>query len=97
MKIKILTAEESLEYWNKEKEERRKWTIEERIEDAKGMMSLPEMGNTKWVLSEDREAFYKWIESDEANEVWMELPMTQHLAKTYAEKIYNLKTNNGNN
>ena len=91
MKIKILTAEESLEYWNKEKEERRKWTIQERIIDAKGMMSLPEMGNTKWVLSEDREAFYKWIESDEANEVWMELPMTQHLAKTYAEKIYNLK------
>ena len=91
MKIKILTAEESLEYWNKEKEERRKWTIQERIIDAKGMMSLPEMGNTKWVLSEDREAFYKWIESEEANEVWMELPMTQHLAKTYAEKIYNLK------
>ena len=34
MNIKILTAEESLEYWNKEKEERRKWTLEEIIRDA---------------------------------------------------------------
>jgi hypothetical protein len=91
MNIKILTAEESLEYWNKEKEARRKWTVQERIIDAKLMMSMPEMGNTKFVLPDDREGFYEWIQTDEANEQWNELPMTQHLAKVYAEKIYKQK------
>jgi hypothetical protein len=91
MNIKVLTAEESLEYWNKEKEERRKWTVQERVLDAKMMMSMPDFGNTKFVLSDDREGFYEWITTEEGNEAWMELPMTQHLAKVYAEKIYKLK------
>jgi hypothetical protein len=88
MNIKVLTAEESLEYWNKEKEERRMWTMEQILRDANFMMNMPDMGNTKFVLSEDREAFFKWIETEEAMEQWNELPMTQHLAKYYADKIY---------
>jgi len=88
MNIKILTAEESLEFWNKEKEERRKWTMEEILQDAKFMMGMPDMGNTKFVLARDYEDFYKWIETPEAMEQWYELPMVQHLAKTYAEKNY---------
>ena len=94
MNIKILTAEESLEYWNKEKQERRKWTMEEILNDARFMMNMPDMGNTKWVLSADIDNFYKWIETEEGKEAWNELPMTQHLAKTYAEKIYNNGKNN---
>lgn len=88
MNIKILTAEESLEFWNKEKEERRKWTMDEILQDAKFMMGMPDMGNTKFVLARDYEDFYKWIETPEAQKEWNELPMVQHLAKIYAEKNY---------
>jgi len=91
MKLTILTAEESLEYWNKEKEERRKWTEEQILQDAKFMMGMPDMGNTKFVLAKDYEAFYEWIQTEEAQKEWNELPMVQHLAKIYSEKIYKTK------
>ena len=91
MNIKILTAEESLEFWNKEKEERRKWTLDQIIRDARMMMSMPDMGNTKFVLSSDYEDFYKWIETPEAMAHWQELPMVHHLAKTYADTFYKTK------
>jgi len=88
MNIKILTAEESLEFWNKEKEERRKWTMDEILRDARMMMNMPDMGNTKFVLSEHIDEFYKWIETEEAQKEWYELPMAQHLAKVFADKKY---------
>ena len=91
MNIRVLTAEESLEYWNKEKEERRKWTIDEILQDAKFMMGMPDMGNTKYILSTEYEEFYEWIKTEEAMEQWNELPMTQHLAKVFADKKYKNK------
>lgn len=83
MNIKILTAEESLELWNKEKEERSHWTTEQIIEDAKFGLSLP---GTKYILTHQYEAFYEWLTTDEAREQWNILPRTQHLAKYYAER-----------
>jgi hypothetical protein len=88
MNIKILTAEESLEFWNKEKAERRGWTLEQILQDAKMMMGMPDMGNTKFVLAKDYEDFYKWIQTEEGKAEWNELPMVQHLAKVYADKNY---------
>ena len=82
MNIRVLTAEESMELWNKEKAERSEWTTEQIIEDAKFGLSLP---GTKYILTNQYEAFYKWLESDEAREQWNELPRTQHLAKYYSE------------
>lgn len=88
MNIKILTAEESLEFWNKEKEMRRMWTIDQIVEDARMMMNMPDMGNTKFVLSKDMDEFFQWIRTEEAMNEWKELPMTQHLAKVFADKKY---------
>lgn len=85
MNIKVLTAEESLEYWNKEKEQRLKWTTQEIIADAKFMLNMPDMGNTKYLLSEDYDAFYKWLETNEAKEEWNKDPFTLTLAKYYSE------------
>ena len=82
MQIKILTKEESIEYWENEKAERREWTTEQIIEDAKFGLSLP---GTKYILQHQYEDFYKWLETDEAREQWNELPKTQHLAKYYLE------------
>jgi hypothetical protein len=82
MNIRVLTKEESIEYWEKEKAERREWTTEQIIEDAKFGLSLP---GTKYILQHQYEDFYKWLETDEAREQWNELPKTQHLAKYYLE------------
>ena len=82
MNIKILTKEESIEYWEREKSERSQWTTEQIIEDAKFGLSLP---GTKYILPHQYEDFYKWLETDEAREQWNELPRTQHLAKHYLE------------
>jgi hypothetical protein len=82
MNIKILTKEESIEYWEREKSERREWTTEQIIADAKFGLSLP---GTKYILQHQYEDFYKWLETDEAREEWNELPRTQHLAKYYLE------------
>ena len=62
-----------------------KWTLDQIIQDAKFMMGMPDMGNTKYILSKDYDAFYEWIKTEEAIEQWNELPMTQHLAKYYSE------------
>ena len=83
MNIKILTKEESIAYWEAEKAERRKWTTEEILKDARMMMNMPDMGNTKWVLSEDVDKFYKWLETEEANVVWQVTPYTLDLAKYF--------------
>jgi uncharacterized protein (DUF2267 family) len=84
MNIKILTKEESIEYWEKEKADRRCWTLEQIIEDAKKMMGMPDMGNTKYILSKYYEVFYEWIKTNEAIEQWNELPKIEHLARYWA-------------
>ena len=80
--IRVLTAEESQQLWEKEKQERSQWTTEQIIEDAKWGLSLP---GTKWILTNQYEDFYKWLETDEAREQWNIIPRTQHLAKYYSE------------
>lgn len=80
--IRVLTAEESQQLWEKEKQERSQWTTEQIIEDAKWGLSLP---GTKWILTNQYEDFYKWLTTDEAREQWNILPRTQHLAKYYSE------------
>lgn len=82
MQIKILTKEESIEYWEREKSERQEWTTEQIIQDAKFGLSLP---GTKYILPHQYEDFYKWLETDEAREEWNTLPRTEHLAKYYLE------------
>jgi hypothetical protein len=82
MNIRVLTKEESIELWEKEKEERSQWTTEQIIEDAKFGLSLP---GTKYILTNQYEAFYKWLETNEAREQWNILPRTQHLARHYLE------------
>ena len=85
MKLTILTKEESIELWENEKKSKRCWTLDQIVTDARRMMSLPDMGNTKYILPNQYEDFYKWLETDEAIQQWNELPMTQHLAKYYSE------------
>jgi hypothetical protein len=86
MKLTILTAEESLEYWNKEKEERRKWTIDEIVNDAKFMTGMPDMGNTKYIIGEENwNNFFEWLKTEEAIKLWNEDPFTLSLAKYYSE------------
>jgi hypothetical protein len=82
MEIKILTKEESIQFLQKENQERREWSTEQIIEDAKFGLSLP---GTKYILQHQYEDFYKWLETDEAREQWNELPKTEHLAKYYSE------------
>jgi hypothetical protein len=84
MKLRILTEEESAQMRLKELEMKRLWSREQIVADAKLMMGMPDMGNTKWVLSEDREDFYKWLESNEARDIWNETPYTLELAKYYS-------------
>jgi len=82
MNLRVLTKEESIELWEKEKEERSQWTTEQIIEDAKFGLSLP---GTKWILTNQYEAFFKWLETNEAREQWNILPRTEHLAQYYLE------------
>lgn len=86
MNIRVLTKEESIELWEKEKSERREWTTEQIIEDARMMLSMPDMANTKYILSTQYDEFLKWLDSDEAREQWNILPKTLHLAKYYYER-----------
>jgi len=86
MNIKILSKQESLEYWNKEKEERRKWTIDQIIQDAKFMRGMPDMGNTKYIIGEENwNNFFEWLKTEEAIKLWNEDPHTLPLAKYYSE------------
>ena len=84
MKIQILTQEESELLLKEEMDMKRLWSREQIINDAKLMMSMPDLGNTKWVAFEDREEFYKWLESNEAWELWQKTPYTLQLAKHFA-------------
>lgn len=86
--IRVLTAEQSMELWEKEKSERLGWSTTQILVEARMMMSMPDMGNTKWVLQSDAESFYEWIKSDEGRSEWNTLPKVQHLAMVYAKKIY---------
>ena len=81
--IKILTEEESVQMRLKETAMRRLWSKEQILNDARMMMNGPDMGNTKWVLSEDVDKFYKWLETEEANVVWQVTPYTLDLAKYF--------------
>lgn len=91
MKITILTAEQSMELWEKDKAEKLGWTTEQIITDAKWCMSLPSTGNTKYVLPSQYEEFYKWLETPEARNQWELLPRTLHLARYYSWKyVHNL-------
>ena len=82
--IKVLTNEESVEQRLKEVAMRRLWSREQIIGEAKLMMGMPSMGNTKWITSDKYESFYKWLESNEARDVWMKTPYVLDLAKYYS-------------
>ena len=83
MNIRVLTKEESIELWENEKRDRRCWTLEQIIEDAKFGLSLP---GTKYILEHQYDDFFEWIKTDEAIEQWNILPRTQHLTKYYNER-----------
>ena len=85
MQIKILTKEESDALVASMYKERMEWTTEELVADAKFMMSMPDMGNTKYLLPNQYEPFYKWLESEEARKQWKESPYMTSLAKYYSE------------
>jgi hypothetical protein len=86
MKLQILTPEESEMFWEKEKAERRNWTDEQIVADAKIMLSLPDAGNTKWLLPKEYDGFLYWLTTKEAKALWMEDPFTLTLAKYYSQK-----------
>jgi hypothetical protein len=83
MQIKILTKEESDALVESFYKERKCWTTEEIIADAKFGLSLP---GTKYLLSHQYEPFFKWLETDEAREQWDIIPQTQHLARYFLWK-----------
>lgn len=69
MNIKVLTPEESLEYWNKVREENKSLTphqIEQWIK------SIPATGGqTMYIIGQDNwDKFYKWIYTLEGQEAW---------------------------
>lgn len=82
--IKVLTEEESAKERLKEVAMRRLWSREQIVAEARLMLGLPSMGNTKWITSDKYESFYKWLESNEAREVWMNTPYILDLAKYYS-------------
>ena len=86
MKLKILTSEESAQMRLKELETKKLWNIEQIIEDAKLFRSMPDMGNTKYIVGEKNwNVFFKWLETNEAKKVWNETPYTLQLAKYYID------------
>ena len=85
MQIKILTKEESDALVASMYKERMEWTTEEMIADAKFMMSMSDMGNTKYILPNQYESFYKWLETEEARQEWTNTPYMTSLAKYYSE------------
>jgi len=85
MKIKILTKEESDALVESMYKDRMEWTTEELVADAKFMMGMPDMGNTKYILPNQYEDFYKWLEGEEAREQWTKSPYMTSLAKYYSE------------
>lgn len=70
MKLTILTPEESLEYYNKVKEENSKLTREQVREWA---MNLPKgmQGNTDYLIGQKEwDEFYEWVLTDEGYQQW---------------------------
>jgi hypothetical protein len=85
--IKALTPEESAQMRLKELELRRLWSREQIINDAKLFRSMPDMGNTKYIIGEENwNGFFKWLESNEAREVWNKTPYILTLAQYYTNK-----------
>ena len=85
--IKVLTQEESAQMRQKELEMKRLWSREQIIDDAKLFRSMPDMGNTKYIVGEENwNGFFKWLESNEARDVWNESPYILTLAKHYTNK-----------
>ena len=85
--IKILTAEESAQMRLKELEIKRLWSREQIVADAKLFRAMPDMGNTKYIVGEENwNGFFKWLESNEAREVWNETPYMLTLAQYYTNK-----------
>lgn len=79
MNIKVLSPEESLEYWNTVKEEN-KALEPEQIE--KWIKSIPATGGqTMYIIGEDNwDKFYKWIYTDEGKEQWqIDLDLTTYI------------------
>jgi hypothetical protein len=85
MQIRTLTKEDSDALVESMYKERMEWTTEEMIADAKFMMSMPDMGNTKYLLPNKYESFYKWLETEEARREWNNTPYMLSLAKYYSE------------
>ena len=87
MKIKVLTEEESVQMRLKELEMKRLWSREQIVADAKLFRSMPDMGNTKYIVGEENwQGFFKWLETNEAREVWNETPYILTLAQYYTNK-----------
>jgi hypothetical protein len=85
--IKLLTPEESAEMRQRELEMKRLWSREQIVADAKLFRAMPDMGNTKYIVGEENwNGFFKWLESNEAREVWNESPYILTLAQYYTNK-----------
>lgn len=88
MKLKILTEEESSQLRFRELQTKRLWSREQIINEAKLFRSMPDMGNTKYIIGEENWiGFFKWLESNEARDVWNESPYILTLAKYYTNKL----------
>jgi len=69
MQIHILSAEESLEYWNKVREENKQLGP---VELERWIKSIPITGgNTGYIIGQDNwDKFYQWIYTEEGMEQW---------------------------
>ena len=87
MKLRILTEEESAEMRLKELQTKRLWSREQIVSEANLFRAMPDMGNTKYIVGEENwNGFFKWLESNEAREVWNETPYMLTLAQYYTNK-----------
>lgn len=85
--IKILTPEETAEMRQRELEMKQLWSREQIVAEAKLFRAMPDMGNTKYIVGEENwNGFFKWLESNEAREVWNSTPYILELAKYYTNK-----------
>lgn len=80
MNLRVLSKEESDALVESMYKERIEWTTEQIIADAKFGLSLP---GTKYILTNQYEAFYKWLETEEAREQWNSYKLTLPLARYF--------------
>lgn len=86
--IKILTVEESKEFHKAEREAKLKYTIEDIINEAKLFQSLPDGGNTKYIIGHQMWAeWYEWLLTEEAMEQWKQTTSVLELAKYFTLKL----------